>query len=140
MLTLGGISPGSTAYARPVEPYITTSVSKVGIDRSQEKWIRVFESLSGMRGLTDSWDGQGAAAPSHKLVESAIELAGYLRATNVPPPTSAVATPSGTVLLIWHGMPYLEIEIVVPYRAETMTVGEDGVATHGVFSPSPNER
>lgn len=140
MLTLGGSLPVSTAYARPLEPYMSTSVSKVSIDRSQEKWMRVLESLSGMRGLPDSWDGQGAAAPSHKLVESAIELAGYLRSTNVPPPTSAAATPSGTVLLTWHGMPYMEIEIVIPYRAETMTVGEDGVATHGVFSPSPNER
>jgi hypothetical protein len=111
---------------------MNTSVAKVAIDRSQEKWMRVLESLNGLRELSDSWDGQGAAAPTHLLIESAFQLALFLRGSGVPPPTSVVATPAGTVLLTWHGATYREVEIVAPYRAEWMTVGEDGVATHRV--------
>ena len=130
MLAFGASAPVSAVYSAPPKPVVVTTVANVGIDQTQERWLRVLRALHGFYDLVDSWDGQGAAAPSPSLTTSAIRVAEYLRFSKEMPPTSVVATPAGTVLLAWHGTSCREIEVVDPDHVEEMIVGPDGKATH----------
>lgn len=135
MTTIALPARGQSAYSRPIDPYIQTSITRAEIvDQVQERWGRVVHSLLGLLSLRDNWDGQGAVAPFAGLVRSAVELAETLRHSDAPPPTTAVATPAGTILFGWNGSSYFEIEVLAPDRAEWLSVNQDGVATHGEIS------
>jgi hypothetical protein len=114
----------------------TAAMPRAWESRLRSPWDEVVEKLSTLFSLRDNWDGMGAVAPSGALVQSAVELIDTLRQLDFPPPSTAVATPAGTVLFGWHNDPaYFEIEVVAPYRAESMTIDEYGNVTHDeVFS------
>jgi hypothetical protein len=82
--------------------------------------------------LGDDWDGQGARAPSHELLASAIGLAYTLKDQGVDPPHCVVAGVEGTVTLEWHDPDgtYTEVEIVRPLYAEVMMIEPGQPARH----------
>lgn len=135
MTAIMNASRSLSPYSRDVDPCTTTSVTRANIaHRPEAKWDNVLRSLYGLKSLQDNWDGQGSAAPSADLIQSAVELAEFLRRVSTPP-TTAVATPAGTILFSWEDQStYYEIEVMAPYRAEWMFVDQNGVATHGVVS------
>jgi hypothetical protein len=86
-------------------------------------WSQLIDDLLALRTLEDDWDGQGAKAPHPSLVDGAITLAQYLRASGMPPADFATAGVNGTVIFEWH-LPteYREIEVTTPVRAEGRSV------------------
>jgi hypothetical protein len=122
----------SAAFTRPVGPYLSTTVSRSQyMIRTPSRWREVIRDLEPLRHLQENWDGLGAAAPTVSVAKSAIELAKLLADREIDIPTSAVATPAGSILFAWEGSEYFEIEIREPYRAEWMYVDTNGVCTHG---------
>ena len=81
------------------------------------------QELEDLRALPDNWDGEGADAPKTELVDSAIDLLGYLQnKCTLPPPTRVAASPAGNIVLEWQleNSVYLEAEIVEPFHVEWM--------------------
>ena len=132
--TLTGYS--QSAYTRPVDPCSrTTATSAFVANSSAREWEQISDALRKLATLQDDWDGQGAVAPTHDIIQSAVEFAHIFRRMGQPAPTTAVATLAGTILFGWHSLTnYFEAEIVAPYLAEWMRVDEDGNATHGEYS------
>jgi hypothetical protein len=135
MFGMATAAPESPASSQPVDPYIHTTVSPATfVDRTNDRWCRVIQSLQQLKSLRDDWDGQGALAPSIGIVEAAIGLAELYRQHDYSPPTTALATPAGTVLFEWRRQTtYYEIEIVSPGRAEWMLIDEGRAPMHGEF-------
>lgn len=92
----------------------------------------IIAAIEGFRGLTDNWDGQGAAAPSSGVIDTALTLA---RLFFGPWPASVTATPAGSILFAGErdGGGYGELEVAEPGRAEWMSVDLDWTAHHGEF-------
>ncbi len=123
-----------TAYTRPVESMVKTTVSRSRIaNQLRPTWRDVIRAIESLRQLRDDGDDSGAIAPALDIVDSAMDLARVLSETDLGLPTTVLPTPAGSVLFTWEWPVYLEIEIREPYFAEWMLVDPDGVAKHGVF-------
>jgi hypothetical protein len=95
-------------------------------------WEPAVVKMVEFQHLGDDWDGQGALAPSHELLASAIGLAYTLKDQGADPPHCVVAGVEGTVTLEWHDPDgtYTEVEIVRPLYAEVMMIEPGQPARH----------
>lgn len=106
--------------------------------RNIEKWRSVSDEVSRFSNLQYDWDGLNADAQDPEIVETALRLIDDFCKNGYPPPTSWIATPSGTVGLEWYTRKnYLEIEIVTPSLIEWMTVDQNERAEHGSWNYFP---
>jgi ribosomal protein L30/L7E len=94
----------------------------IRMDHLNVKWEQVIDSLYKMFLLKNDWDGMGADAPYLDVIASAIELMERVRSRHGwPPPSRAVATSNGSVILEWQTpRKSLDIEIERPGHAEWM--------------------
>jgi hypothetical protein len=83
-------------------------------------WQRAIEALHRIGTLTDDWDGQGAEAPRHEIVEWAVDWVGQMRHyRQALPPSGAVPGVAGEIYLEWRGESYYVVaEITAPARVE----------------------
>ncbi len=85
----------------------------------EDRWSLLIDDLLAIRLLEHDWDGQGAAAPSHPIVDAAIRLAQKFSSMNEPVADRIVAGINGTVVFEWHdARGYHEIEVARPDGAE----------------------
>jgi hypothetical protein len=87
-------------------------------------WETCVQKIVQFQKLEDDWDGFGAKAPSHDLIESAVGLADLLHQRGTDPPQVVVPGVDGSVSFEWQDAAglYAEIEIVRPYFAEVMVL------------------
>jgi hypothetical protein len=87
-------------------------------------WEPTVQKIVEFQGLADNWDGFGAEAPSHELLESAIGLAYCLYEKGLEPPHRVAPGVCGSVILEWQDSDgtYAEVEIDRPLHAEVMVV------------------
>ncbi len=95
-------------------------------------WEPAVQTIVDMEHLGDDWDGQGARAPSHEMLVSAIGLAYTLLHNGMDPPTSVVPGLEGSVIFEWQPPDgtFCEVEIVRPFHAEVMLVEPGKPAQH----------
>jgi hypothetical protein len=95
-------------------------------------WEPAVEEMAAFQHLGDDWDGQGARAPSHEILVSAIGLAYTLHERGVEPPSRIVPGPDGSVIFEWQDPDgtYTEIEIVGWLAAEVMRIEPGQLAKH----------
>ena len=95
-------------------------------------WEPAVVSMVELQHLGDNWDGQGARAPTHELLASAIGLAYTLHEQGVDPPTRVVPGPEGSVIFEWQDPDgaYTEVEVVRPLYAEVMLIQPGQPAKH----------
>lgn len=102
----------------------TPVFAKFELDCVDPLWDAIIETVSSFIRLDDDWDGGGAVAPETALVHMAVELARQLRECSSPAPLRAVAGVNGTVSFEFPGEPFIEIEVVSPYKAEVFEAGK----------------
>ncbi len=102
-------------------------------------WEHAIQKIATFQDLDDDWDGLGAAAPSHELLESAIGLAFLFSEKRVAPPHRVVAGVDGSVILEWQDPDgtYSDVEIIAPFSAEVMVIEPGRAARHWTL---PTER
>jgi len=95
-------------------------------------WEPAIVNIVKFQHLGDNWDGQGAQAPSHELLVSAIGLAYTLNEQGVDPPSRVVPAPDGSVIFEWQwpNGAYGEIAIDRPLHAEVMLIERGQAAKH----------
>jgi hypothetical protein len=115
----------------------STSSSETNL-RNIEKWRSVSDEVSRFSNLQYDWDGLNADAQDPEIVETALHLIDLLSKKGFPPPTTWIATPSGTVGFEWRKKHfYYEFEVVSPDRIEWMRIsGPEGKAEHGILDDS----
>jgi hypothetical protein len=117
-------------------PAGTASANGLGTVHSPAEvaqWKEWITKVADLRSLGPDWDGMGAKAPLGALVDSAVELAQFLRQSGFPPPSRIGAGPDGEILLEWQDQnTYLEAEVCKPGRAEWMLVIQGQPARHWV--------
>jgi hypothetical protein len=141
LATMASPGPELTAYNRPAESCPQASVATVGFDlQARDKWRKVIRALEPLRRLRHNWDGLGAAAPRPGVLDTAIDLAGYLGQRDQPAPTTVAPTPAGTILFTWDDawdeIRYYELEIRTPNWLTWMQIDDAGSVTHGQFPES----
>jgi hypothetical protein len=95
------------------------------------RWDEVFSRLGYLRGLTDDWDGQGAAAPASVVLDRAEQLAKALRQEGAISPSWVVAGPDGEIVFDWQSPGvYLEAEVSRPDLVEWMLVIGENPSQH----------
>ena len=115
----------------------STSSSETNL-RNIETWRSVSDEVSRFSNLQYDWDGLNADAQDPVIVETALRLIELLSKNGFPPPTTWIATPSGTVGFEWRKKHfYYELEVVSPDRIEWMRIiGPEGKAEHGIWDDS----
>lgn len=99
----------------------------------EKKWNNIIDSLIAIRSLHDNWDGEDSEAPAPELVDSILEYIFSLRASNVPSPSRASASPNGEIVLEWQEKnSYLEADFGEPYTIEWMKKEGDLPAVHWI--------
>lgn len=90
-------------------------------------WEPTVQRIVGFQHLGDDWDGFGAAAPLHEVLQSAIGLAYCFYEQGVDPPHRVTASVGGEVVFEWQDPDgtYTEVEIDGPLQAAVM-VAEPG--------------
>jgi hypothetical protein len=85
-------------------------------------WEPVFQKIAAFQYLGENWDGLGAVAPTHALLESAIGLAHVFSERGVHPPQTVVAGLDGSVNFEWQEPDgtIAEVEIDRPFHAEVV--------------------
>jgi hypothetical protein len=98
------------------------SVEKAPVDAGP--WEPAVQKIFGFQHLGDDWDGLGARAPSHELLESAVGLAYVFYEKGVDPPHGVVAGLDGSVNFEWQypDGTIVEVEIDRPFHAEAMMI------------------
>lgn len=97
-----------------------TAVAVRHVGGANASWEQILNDLLALGQLGPDWDGQGAAAPSTELLESARALTQRLLDEGVEAPSCVVAGVNGTVLFEWQAEDgeYAELEVTQPYRAD----------------------
>ena len=123
----------------PVDPLASDMLFSSPARAMADVWRERIEDLLLTRGLSEDWDGLGAAAPRPEFVDGAIQLLRELQSENeLPAPSRVCPSPIGTVLLEWQiGDTYLEAEIIDAFRAEWMLQVGDQAAEHWESSWPP---
>jgi hypothetical protein len=134
-ITMDNPSQASPAFVRAADHCDQASVASIGLaTESRDNWRKVVRALEPLRRLRDDWDGLGAAAIPIGAVDTATELASYLRQLDFPAPTTVAPTPAGTILFTWDKphdkVQYLEAEIMNRNSIEFMQINEDGSVNH----------
>lgn len=89
------------------------------------EWSSIIDELLSIRFLEYDWDGEGAEAPDHALVDWAIALAQRLQGEGIEPPGRVHASVNATVYFEWYTpYGYREIEVVSPTEAEWRIVAD----------------
>jgi hypothetical protein len=90
-------------------------------------WEPTVQRIVGFQHLADDWDGFGATAPLHEVLQSAIGLAYCFFEQGVDPPHRVTASVGGEVVFEWQDADgtYTEVEIEGPLQAAVM-VAEPG--------------
>ncbi len=108
----------------PLNPEgLSTSIESDAESGWSNRMTGLIQELEDIQSLQDNWDGEGAEAPKAELVDSAIDLLGFLQSQQtLPPPTRMAASPAGNIILEWQFEQnvYLEAEIVEPFHVEWM--------------------
>lgn len=121
--------PTEIRFFRPIE--VPSSEYSVGKSQTsphwaawqREAWGKLIDDCLKIRRLVDDYDGQGALAPDHDLVDGAIRLACRLRDDQFPPAHHVTAGVDGTVHFEWvEANRSLDIEVVAPGLAEVCEV------------------
>jgi hypothetical protein len=104
--------------------------------RDAGPWAPAVIKLVEFQFLADDWDGQGALAPSHDMLASAIGLAYTLHQQEIEPPSRVVPGPEGSIIFEWQEPDgtYTEVEIVRPFHAEVMSIEPGRPAKHWTLS------
>jgi hypothetical protein len=103
--------------------------------REPDRWDQITDQLLRIRALQNDWDGMGAEAPSHELVDSSLRLAQSLRGGGQMCPSRVGAGPNGTILFEWQlGQLYVEAEITEPFVAEWMILESGQSARNWVLA------
>jgi hypothetical protein len=94
-------------------------------------WQDAIEQIIELGQLADDWDGLGAKAPAHEVVESVLGLALVLADLGVPAPQRVTPGLNGEVDFEWQqpdGL-FVHIENDRPFHAEVMVIEPGKPAT-----------
>jgi hypothetical protein len=85
-------------------------------------WEATVQELASYIHLKKNWDGYGADAPSHEVIESAIGLAFVYLENDVEPPQRVAPGVAGSVIFEWQDADgtYATVEVDAPLHAEVM--------------------
>ena len=91
-------------------------------------WDGDIANLRGFHTLEPDWDGQRAIPPQPALIDSAIELACWLRDQQAPAPQFAIAGVNGTICFEWVAWHHhdLSVEVVAVGEADVFLQLGDG--------------
>ena len=93
-----------------------------------QSWDDLVAQVDRMRGLEEDWDGLGAVAPDHGIVDAAVRLLRAFQADGLTrPPDRAIPGVNGTVILEWYtpGGGYEEVEVESSMLANRYVVPSD---------------
>lgn len=132
MLSVPDMDHARHESAQPVPLWDNSPVYGLGaMNAIVDGWGEVIRTISTMHTLEDNWDDEGAAAPLHSTIQSAIKVAQKFCGDYYKSPNRCSATPAGTILFEWFGeTDYLECEVYSPDSVECTHRDAQGRYTH----------